>query len=72
MTMADRMIVMNAGVAEQIGTLVHLKSAAGQAITVRQDGAMPIPAEGDTVGLAWDQDVEMVFAADGRRVPGSA
>ncbi|RVT83331.1 sn-glycerol-3-phosphate ABC transporter ATP-binding protein UgpC [Rhodobacteraceae bacterium CCMM004] len=56
--------------AEPLGaeTLVHLKMADGTLTTVRQDGTAPIPAEGDTVGLAWDAGVQMLFDADGRRI----
>ncbi|WP_099827764.1 ABC transporter ATP-binding protein [Oceaniglobus indicus] len=132
MTLADRMIVMNAGVAEQIGaplevyanprtafvagfigspptnfmaapdggqigvrpehvsvvapdagnvtgrvqyteplgaeTLVHVILENGETATVRQDGTVPIPAEKQDVGLAWDKAVEMRFGSDGVRV----
>ncbi|SDL45188.1 ABC transporter ATP-binding protein [Aliiruegeria lutimaris] len=55
--------------AEPLGaeTLIHLTIAGGEAFTVRQDGAVAIPAEGDQVGLSWSDDVEMRFDASGRR-----
>ncbi|MBT8416732.1 MAG: sn-glycerol-3-phosphate ABC transporter ATP-binding protein UgpC [Silicimonas sp.] len=135
MTLADRMIVMNAGVADQIGaplevyanpetefvagfigspptnflpagavgqqgdmkiglrpehmrvapggrlsgtvaysealgaeTLVHLRTGDGAQITVRQDAAHPIPVEGETVSVDWDDAREMRFDTSGRRV----
>jgi sn-glycerol 3-phosphate transport system ATP-binding protein len=135
MTMADRMIVMNGGVADQIGkplevyanpatefvagfigspptnfipgtllgrsegnkigirpehitisgtgtlkarvtycealgaeTLVHVKSADGSKITVRQDASLPLPQEGTEVGLEWAQSNEMNFDKDGKRL----
>ena len=135
MTMADRMIVMNGGVADQIGaplevygnpatefvagfigspptnflpggllgrtegarfgvrpehmqiaatgplqaramynealgaeTLIHLQTADGTPITVRQDAAMPLPEEGGEVALAWDEAREMAFDASGKRL----
>ncbi len=56
--------------AEPLGaeTLVHLRAADGSLVTVRQDGAMAIPAEGAEVGLTWDAGTEMQFDADGYRV----
>ncbi len=135
MTMADRMIVMNGGVADQIGaplevyanpatefvagfigspptnflsgsllglpdgtrlgirpehmrltgngrltaaatysealgaeTLIHLKCTDGTPVTVRQDAARAIPAEGATVGVDWDEAREMRFGPSGERV----
>ncbi len=135
MTMADRMIVMNGGVADQIGaplevyanpatefvagfigspptnfmsgallgrsddtrigvrpehirvsqqgkltartlncealgaeTLVHLRSADGTQVTVRQDAASPFPQEGAEVTLDWDDSKEMNFDASGKRI----
>ena len=56
--------------AEPLGseTLVHVRTDAGQDITVRQDGALPVPPEGGAVGLDWDPMHEMLFAKDGRRL----
>jgi len=55
--------------AEPLGaeTLVHMKLLDGEDITVRQDGALPLPAEGETCGLTWDAADEMLFDADGKR-----
>ena len=50
-------------------TLVHLKLLDGESVTVRQDGALAIPAEGESCGLAWEAADEMVFAKDGGRLP---
>lgn len=49
-------------------TLIHLKLLDGQDVTVRQEGALPIPVEGDTCGLAWDRTDEMVFTENGARL----
>ncbi|MEO0960026.1 MAG: TOBE domain-containing protein, partial [Pseudomonadota bacterium] len=49
-------------------TLVHLRSADNQMVTVRQDGTLAIPAEGETVGIHWEPAVEMRFANDGSRI----
>ncbi len=56
--------------AEPLGaeTLIHLRTLDGQAITVRQDGAHPIPEEGATCGIAWEPRDEMHFAESGQRV----
>ncbi len=67
----------NAGViayAEPLGaeTLVHLKLLDGQDVTVRQDGAHPIPEEGTTCGLVWEDKDEMVFSKDGARLGAGA
>ena len=48
-------------------TLVHLKSADGTQVTVRQDAASTIPQEGTEVGLDWDPANEMRFDSSGRR-----
>ncbi|MCE0504073.1 MULTISPECIES: sn-glycerol-3-phosphate ABC transporter ATP-binding protein UgpC [unclassified Roseivivax] len=49
--------------AEPLGaeTLVHVRLENGSLLTVRQDGAAPIPAEGTGIGLAWDGRHEMRF-----------
>ena len=49
-------------------TLVHLKSADGTQLTVRQDAAASIPDEGAEVGLTWDASNEMRFDAKGQRI----
>ncbi|MDV7143725.1 sn-glycerol-3-phosphate ABC transporter ATP-binding protein UgpC [Tropicimonas sp. TH_r6] len=56
--------------AEPLGaeTLVHLVIPGDQFFTVRQDGAVAIPAEGQQVGLTWSEDDEMRFGPDGRRI----
>lgn len=56
--------------AEALGaeTLLHFRLKDGQIATLRQDGTAPVPAEGETVGLAWDDEDEMLFGADGRRL----
>jgi len=50
-------------------TLVHLKSANDDAVTIRQDGTLAIPAEGETIGVQWEPEAEMLFAKDGTRIP---
>ena len=56
--------------AEPLGaeTLVHLRLGDGTAVTVRQEGARPVPAEGETLGLAWESSDEMAFDASGGRL----
>ncbi len=58
--------------AEPLGaeTLVHLRLADGEQITVRQDGALPVPEEGAACGLQWDRKDEMMFDAGGARLRG--
>jgi len=57
--------------AEPLGaeTLLHLKMQGEQALTVRQDGADSIPEPGEEVHVIWDQAQQMLFDADGKRVP---
>ena len=56
--------------AEALGaeTLIHLRGAQGDLLTVRQDAASPIPEEGADVSLDWDAAQEMRFDAKGQRV----
>ncbi|MGC9418373.1 MAG: ABC transporter ATP-binding protein [Rhodovulum sp.] len=56
--------------AEPLGaeTLIHTRLSSGDLLTIRQDGAAPIPGEGDEIGLAWEPADEMRFGPDGRRV----
>ncbi len=56
--------------AEALGaeTLVHLRLAQGQMITVRQDASHPIPQEGDTVALEWAAQSLMRFDQAGKRL----
>ncbi|WP_116130751.1 ABC transporter ATP-binding protein [Tropicimonas sp. IMCC34043] len=56
--------------AEPLGaeTLIHLRTADGQALTIRQDGVLPVPAEGDRLGAVWDPSQEFRFGPDGRRL----
>ncbi len=49
-------------------TLVHLKLLDGEDVTVRQDGALPIPPEGASCGIAWDQNDQMLFSTEGKRL----
>jgi len=49
-------------------TLVHLKLLDGEDVTVRQEGALPIPEEGESCGLSWEAKDEMIFSEDGSRV----
>jgi len=54
--------------AEPLGaeSLIHVE-VNGQTVTVRQDGAQRIPAEGENVQLDWDDVQELLFGPDGRR-----
>ena len=49
-------------------TLIHLKLLDGQDVTVRQEGVLPIPNEGESCGLTWDPSDEMVFEENGDRI----
>ncbi|MEM8821477.1 MAG: sn-glycerol-3-phosphate ABC transporter ATP-binding protein UgpC [Pseudomonadota bacterium] len=49
-------------------TLIHLKSTDDQTVTIRQDGMLTIPAEGETIGIHWEPEAEMQFAQDGSRI----
>ena len=55
--------------AEPLGaeTLVHLRLTTGEPVTIRQDGALPVPDEGASASIAWDKPAEMHFTADGAR-----
>ncbi len=55
--------------AEPLGaeTLVHLRLDGGDEVTLRQDGAAPLPAEGESLSLDWDRAQEMRFGPDGKR-----
>ena len=50
--------------------LVHLKLADDALFTLRQDGTAPVPEEGAEIGLAWDDDAQMLFGPDDRRLQG--
>ena len=56
--------------AEALGaeTLIHLRLADGDLITVRQDGTAETPPEGAEVDLAWHETQEMLFGPDGGRL----
>ncbi|TCO71216.1 ABC transporter ATP-binding protein [Rhodovulum euryhalinum] len=56
--------------AEPLGaeTLIHTRLPSGCLVTVRQDGAAPIPDAGAEVGLSWRAGDEMRFDAGGRRL----
>ena len=49
-------------------TLVHLKLSSGELATTRDDGSKSVTNVGDMVGLRWDTENELIFAADGRRI----
>ncbi|EPX79471.1 ABC transporter ATP-binding protein [Litoreibacter arenae] len=50
-------------------TLVHLRLSGGtETFTIRQDGALPLPAPGDAVAVDWEDDAMMAFSEGGRRV----
>ncbi len=48
-------------------TLVHVRLLDGEPLTVRQDGALEIPSEGQSVGVDWSSADEMSFLSDGQR-----
>jgi sn-glycerol 3-phosphate transport system ATP-binding protein len=49
-------------------TLIHCRLADGSQLTARQDASVPIPAEGQSVGITWENEHAMTFDADGRRL----
>ncbi|SPH18195.1 sn-glycerol-3-phosphate import ATP-binding protein UgpC [Defluviimonas aquaemixtae] len=55
--------------AEALGaeTLVHLRIANGQVVTVKLDGKDSIPSEGAEVGMSWSERHQMLFDRDGVR-----
>ncbi len=56
--------------AEPLGaeTLVHARLESGEQVTLRQDGALDIPAEQSTIGLNWNRSAESLYDASGERV----
>ena len=58
------------GYSEALGaeTLVHVRAEDGSQITVRQDASVPIPSQGRTISLEWDEAQVMRFGEDGRRL----
>ncbi|RYH06831.1 ABC transporter ATP-binding protein [Tropicimonas sp. IMCC6043] len=59
--------------AEPLGaeTLVHFRTTDGPSVTVRQDGAEPVPSEGERLGIAWKTDKELRFSEEGQRLADS-
>ncbi|MDK3072686.1 sn-glycerol-3-phosphate ABC transporter ATP-binding protein UgpC [Sedimentitalea sp. JM2-8] len=49
-------------------TLIHLVLPSGAPFTVRQDGALPRPVEGEPCGIDWPDGADIRFDADGRRI----
>ena len=49
-------------------TLVHVRLQSGDLATIRQDGSLTAPAEGDGVGLGWNAVDEMLFGPNGHRL----
>lgn len=49
-------------------TLIHCRLANGDQITARQDATQPIPGEGDSIWMDWDDIHAMQFGADGKRL----
>ena len=58
------------GYCEALGaeTLVHMRARDGTQITVRQDAGQPIPGEGETLALSWNEANVMRFDEAGRRM----
>ncbi|AVO38033.1 sn-glycerol-3-phosphate ABC transporter ATP-binding protein UgpC [Pukyongiella litopenaei] len=56
--------------AEQLGaeTLLYLRLPTGDLFTLRQDGTLPIPAEGTGCGVTWDAAKAHAFDTAGQRV----
>ncbi len=56
--------------AEPLGaeTLLHMRLANGQTITVRQDGGDRIPEIGEEITVGWDPASQLIFGANGQRV----
>ncbi len=57
--------------AEALGaeTLLHLRLQSGEMFTIRQDGTVPVPADGTLTGVDWRQSREISFGSDGHRTP---
>ncbi len=49
-------------------TLVHLQLPSTETVTVRQDGQLPLPIEGQTLGLDLARERLMVFSQEGKRL----
>lgn len=49
-------------------TLIHLALPTGDQFTIRQDGALPRPHEGEHCGVDWDRASEIRFDAAQRRI----
>jgi sn-glycerol 3-phosphate transport system ATP-binding protein len=49
-------------------TLVHLRSANGALLTVRQEGAATPPEEGAAAAIDWSEHAQMLFDSDGQRI----
>lgn len=63
-------LTASVGYAEALGaeTLVHLRAADGAQITVRQEAGEPIPEEGQTCALDWEDAQVMRFSPEGLRL----
>ena len=69
--LADTGLLMaTVGYSEALGaeTLVHLRAQDGSQITIRQDAALPIPHEGESRGVTWDEAHVMRFDQSGARL----
>lgn len=49
-------------------TLIHLVLPSGAPFTIRQDGALPHPVQGEHCGIDWPDGVDIRFDAHGRRI----
>jgi len=49
-------------------TLVHIRLGSGDLFTIRQDGTLATPPEGQTCGLTWTADQQLFFAENGQRL----
>ena len=56
--------------AEALGaeTLLHLRLSGESLFTIRQDGVLPVPAEGELCSITWDERQQLLFGPDGRRI----
>ncbi|SMC45957.1 sn-glycerol-3-phosphate ABC transporter ATP-binding protein UgpC [Primorskyibacter flagellatus] len=66
---ADGRLQTTVAYTEALGaeTLIHCRLPDGNQITARQDATQRIPAEGETIGIDWNDGDAMLFDAGGRR-----
>ncbi|MCF6232644.1 MAG: sn-glycerol-3-phosphate ABC transporter ATP-binding protein UgpC [Rhodobacteraceae bacterium] len=66
----DAYLTLSVNYSEALGaeTLIHGKLPMGTAITIRQNGHLPLPEGGQELGAVWSENSVMVFDQNGKRV----